>query len=236
MKKTILGLLLLLSVSLTGCAKAAPIPTEQDQLEVLAEQFRRLDNEIHWLDESGVQYAITDLNGNGYLELVVSSIQGSGLFTHSYYYEVNESCDGTTYWISTMGEDASEPDIGVYDVTVYVDTDGVRHYLFDDYIRNGYTENWLGKYDVTYENGQVYATLLASCTNIYQQETEEFDFTCTDADGNPISSETFDAIAGTVFAGMEQLTVHIGWASYSEWTSEPSIETLAQSYALFSIE
>ena len=36
-------------------------------------------------------YAITDLDQNGRLEIIASSCQGTGIYTYSNYYEVNES-------------------------------------------------------------------------------------------------------------------------------------------------
>ena len=39
-------------------------------------------------------YAITDLDQNGRLEIIASSCQGTGLYTYSNYYEVNERLDG----------------------------------------------------------------------------------------------------------------------------------------------
>lgn len=243
MKKTIFGLLLALSVSLAGCAKTPPEPTPtpapavEEQLAVLSEKLGSLENEIDWLSyEAGTQYAVTDLDGNGRLELVFSSMQGSGLFTYSYYYEVNEVGDGVAQWVQNTQEDMSEPDIGVYDVTVYTDDSGARHYLFDDYIRNGYAENGTTRYAVVYGGGKIEYDPIAYRYAVYNDEKQDFDTTYTDAISNAITEEAFNAIGDTVFADMSKQTAHIGWASYSEWAAAPSADALAQSYAAFSVE
>ena len=71
---------------------------------------------------------------------------------------------------------------------------------------------------------------------VYNDERQDFDTTYTDADGNAITEEAYNAIADTVFSGMERKTAHIGWTSYSDWAAAPSNEALAQSYAAFSVE
>lgn len=237
MKKTVFGLLLALSVCLAGCDKNTPAPAVEDQIAVLTEKLSALESEIDWLSyETGTQYAVTDLNDNGLLELVVSSIQGTGLFTTSYYYEVNEDGTGVTEWETNEADSFSEPDIGVYDAAVYVDDSGIRHYIFEDYIRSGWMGNWSGLYGVVYGNGQIEYTLLASRDAVYQESTQNYDTTYTDADGNAITEEAYNAIADTVFSGMERKTAHIGWSPYSDWAATPTVDALAQSYAAFSVE
>lgn len=238
MKKTVFGLLLALSVSLAGCDKNTPAPAVEDQLAVLAEKLSALESEIDWLSyDPSVQYAVTDLNDNGLLELVVSFIQGTGLFTTSFYYEVNEDGTGVTEWTGDDPEHLYEPDIaGEAEAPVYVDSDGVRHYIFDDYTRNGYAENGATRYAVVYGGGQIEYTALAKRYAVYNDERQDFDTTYTDADGNEITEEAYNAIADTVFSGMERKTAHIGWALCSDWAAAPTVDALAQSYAAFSVE
>lgn len=232
------ALCLALALLLTGCDKNTPAPAVEDQLAVLAEKLSALESEIDWLSyDTGAQYAVTDLNDNGLLELVVSSLQGTGLFTTSYYYEVNEDGTGVTEWTGNDPEHLYEPDIaGEAEAPVYVDSDGVRHYIFDDYSRNGYAENGTMRYAVVYSGGQIEYTILADRYAVYNDERQDFDTTYTDADGNAITEEAYNAIADTVFSGMERKTAHFGWESYSDWAAAPSNEALAQSYAAFSVE
>lgn len=237
MKKTVF--VLTLALLLTGCAKAPEVHSisSDEQIAVLAEKLSTLENEIDWLSyEPSTQFAVTDLDGNGLLELVVSSMQGTGLYTYSHYYEVNEDGSGVTEWRQSGDETESEPDIGVCDVTVRTGADGVRHYQFEDYIRNGYAENWLGLYDVVYSGGAVQLTLLAGRNAVIREGTDEFDMTFYDADGNEITEAEFDAIADTMLDGM---TAHIGWAGYEEVKGLPQeelIQPLANSWAMFSVQ
>lgn len=244
MKKTIFGFLLALSVSLAGCAKTPPEPTPtpgsavEDQLAVLAEKLGTLENEIDWLSyEAGAQYAVTDLDGNGLLELVVSSMQGTGLFTTSYYYEVNEDSTGVTEWTSDEDESFSEPDLlKEFNVRVYLDDDGVRHYILSDYLRNGAAEDIISLYSAVYNSGRIEYTYLAGKRDTYNEEKRGFDTTYTDADGNEITWEEFDAMADTVFSGMERKTAVIGWAAYdslADHSQEELLQVFRNSYEVF---
>lgn len=81
---------------------------------------------------SGYSYAVTDLDQNGHLELIVSTTQGSAHYTDSTYYEVNTSFDG----LSPCKQDKKEGDplgsLGAV-APVYCDLKaGVYHYIVTD--------------------------------------------------------------------------------------------------------
>ena len=235
MKKT--ALCLILALLLTGCAEPkVHVLSSDEQIAVLAERFSGLESEVEWLSyESSTQFAVTDLDGNGLLELVVSSMQGTGLFSYSHYYEVNEDGSGVTEWQWPQPME-SEPDIGYADMAFYSDEDGVRHYRLEDYIRNGYAENWLGLYDVVYRDDMIEQTLLAERYAVIRDGSDEFDMTFYDGNGQEITEAEFDAVANTMQTGQ---TAHIGWMGYDQVKGlgqEDLVRPLADSWAEFSAE
>lgn len=89
----------------------------------------------------GLYYAVTDLDQNGELEILTSSMAGSGRFSF------NGICgyDSRTASIRQMdyGGEKEDGDIGGYDIggvektSVYVAQDGTYHYAFTDFARAG---------------------------------------------------------------------------------------------------
>ena len=61
------------------------------QKEIISQNF-----EIWTLDSDYSQwfYTYADLNGNGRLEVIAATLQGSGLYTYANYYEVNSTYSG----------------------------------------------------------------------------------------------------------------------------------------------
>ncbi len=237
MRKTIL--FLTLALLLTGCEKTAPAPAVEDQLSVLAEKFNTLESEIDWLPYVGsaTTCAVTDLNDNGLLELVVTSVQGTGHFSTTYYYEVNEGGTDVTVWESAEDEFFSEPDLlKEFNVLMYLDADGIRHYILSDYLRNGAAESVVSLYSVVYKSGRIEYTYLAGKCERYNEETRNFDTTYTDADGTEITWEAFDAMADTVFAGMTKKVVTVGWSVYdalADLSQADLIQSFSYSYEAF---
>ncbi|MDO5424192.1 MAG: hypothetical protein Q4F41_10735 [Eubacteriales bacterium] len=212
---------------------------EMQQLQLIAENIDL------WIDQetysAAWQYAVTDLDQNERLEVIASSMQGTGLFTYSTYFEVNETFDGLKAVERSLAEGESEADILVQTVPVYYDAaTGLYSYVYEDLIRNGYAENYENKWALTLSDGQLQETTLAFCSTIYQDETPTI--TYQNADGEEISEEAYEAIADTVFADLEKKTASFTWLSpedSSEWTALDGTslaELLADSYRGFSIQ
>lgn len=84
-----------------------------------------------------VQYAVTDLDRDGRLELTVATIQGSGRYCYYSMYEVDDSGKKTVKWKRKTQEGESLADICNSDkVTTYTDeSSGVIYYQFEDFVR-----------------------------------------------------------------------------------------------------
>ncbi len=91
----------------TPAPTPAPMP-ESDQ-RALIERSRNV-----WepdLEYETWFFAITDLDHNGRLELLLASLQGSGLYTWVNVWEGNENYSGLTVWLDYTVECEAWPDI-----------------------------------------------------------------------------------------------------------------------------
>lgn len=189
-------------------------------------------------------YTVTDLDRNGRLELIVANMGGTGLYTYSSFYEVNETFDALESCAYNAIEGDSQADIIIDTAPVYIDTEtGSRYYVFDDLIRNGAAEYYENKRALSLEKGQINTLPLAWKTSIYTEGNSEPEVTCIDQNQVPISETDYDAIANTAFEGLEQKTAHFGW--YEVWGSaledaealdaDAWLEILHTSYDAFSL-
>ena len=88
--------------------------------------------------------AAADLDHNGRLEIIVSAAGGTGMFTTTRIWEVNEQKDGISEVKWEKEEGDSEPDaLGSIRQTAYIDEDSeLIYYIAPDYTRNGAAENY----------------------------------------------------------------------------------------------
>ena len=120
--------------------------------------------------DPGISFAVTDLNHNGRLEIIVSVVQGSGVYSHTAFYEISEdhsslerlSVNGEAY-IDEVGDFLRS--VAIYDCYL---KDGEYYYLVQDYVSggwnckadmfysysfgNGVTSDRLGGYEISAEN------------------------------------------------------------------------------------
>ncbi len=110
----------------------------------------------------GTKYTVTDLNGNGRLEIIAASCQGTGHYTYADIYEVSADGNSLVHYKQTVPEGDSQADIiwGVAPV-YYNSKENVYRYVFDDLIRNGAAYYYEGKKSLELKEGQVLETTLA---------------------------------------------------------------------------
>lgn len=166
-----------------------------------------------WMPADGQQwdYTITDLDHNGRSEVICASMQGTGLFTYVQAFEL--SPDGST--LVPLTEDAYEgqpfPDIGSSTCVCYYDASaGLYHYVFADFMRNGYAEQYVSYEALTLQAGAFTRQTLACRIALYDAEGKET-LSFTDGFGAPISEEEFNTAADRAFAGMEKHEVVLKW-------------------------
>lgn len=84
-----------------------------------------------------LDYAVTDFDQDGRLELTVSSMEGSGRFTYYHIHEVDKTGKKLVKWKLNHKQGDSHADISIKDqVTTYKDKEsGMIYYLFEDFVR-----------------------------------------------------------------------------------------------------
>lgn len=235
--KRIISLLLWAAIVLSlfsGCGKkepaAAPVetvppiaetqppatqPEAPTELPTLEEQFACIaGNASVWLDnpEYGERpmYTVTDLDGNGLLEVIRSLCSGTGLFTTSQIYEVAPAGKTLNPIQYGVPEGDSEPDIQYGYVVVY-EKDGRSWYIFDDIMRNGAAEHYTTHYAVSKSGSEVTIETLCSSRTTYNTQTDTVDEQYFGPDGTEVTSTEFDSMESTRFEGYERRMVGLQW-------------------------
>ena len=213
------------SDSLEKTSMTAELNTQEEIEEEEDMVYRQLSliaqNRQLWLEDYEslgyiVHYAVTDLDQNGRYEIIISGMGGTGLYTTSRIFEVNESLDGITECITDFLE-GSEPDLVEEVWERYLDENFLPHYVVEDITRNGMYGAFLATMELVMEEGKISTNFLAGKETI-AGETQEDDYTViyTDSQGNVISEEEYNNIVADYFAGCEREEKKIGWQDVTE--------------------
>ena len=172
MKKYLSILLCLaLCASMAACSSGEPTPEPEepavsgepeDQVKLIAE------NKDLWLvtdvNEADLyQYAVTDLDENGRLELIATITEGSGQFSTTHFYEVSEDFSKLEPLEYAYGETHSEPDIGWYNALRCYKGEYGNFVIAMDEMRNGYAENYYTQDLIVLKDGVVDAHSISYC-------------------------------------------------------------------------
>ena len=186
----------------------------EEQLQLIA------DHASVWMGDTELTaepffYAVTDFDQNGQLEIVQSSCQGTGLFTYTQMWEVSADKTELTPCRFAAAEGDSQPDIITNPDAVYYDeAKDCYYYLFCDTIRNGAAEHYQNQVAFSLQDGVVTTTLLAQSHSIYTNAGSKEEITYTDANGNSIDEEAYNAAAAQAFSGRKAMKAEIGWTDY----------------------
>ena len=184
------------------------------QLEIIAENRDLWFEDPEYMDEI-YQCAVTDLNLDGRMEIIVSSFGGSGSYTFSRFFEVNEGYDELTECTTNFMEGDSQADIMVDTTTAYYDNaSGGIYYIFSDDLHVSAGENYENLRALTLQNGQVTEQYLAKMSEITNGETATVTF--HDMDGNVIDETAYYAIPDKVFPDAQKYAVTFGWLDMKE--------------------
>ena len=181
----------------------------QEQIEIIAQ------NSSGWYADDefdSYNYAVTDLDQNGRLEIIVSICQGSGMFTYTDIYEVNEALDGLTKCVQGFKEGESQADIGVMSANCYL-LDGAYYYVFNDTVRGSASELYENMRSICLENGATTERFLASRTTVYPFDSEDPTITIVDADGNELTDSEYESIGDIVYADAQRLLAAFNWVT-----------------------
>ncbi len=186
-------------------------------------------------------YTVTDLDHNGRLELICASVQGSGIYTYSNYFEVNEQLDGLMQCDVKSDRGGSEADVVVETVPVYYDgEEDIYHYIFSDYIRDGMTMSYENIRELSLKNGEITDKVFVYKDSIYDENGMETAEYYNAATKEAIDREQYESMVETVFAGLEKKTAAFSWegrlmSELKEMDREQIQDMLQKSYKGFSI-
>ncbi len=213
----------------------------QEQLELIADSIDQWALPMEYANEV-YEYAVTDLDNNGRLEIITANMGGTGIYTYSNFYEVNETYDGLTLCERDVTEGESQADIGTESVQAYHDSEtGTVYYVFEDYIKNGAAEHYEVQIAISLVDGKVSEETLAIRSEIYDADNG-LTISHQNAAGEEVTAEEYEGIADTVFAGMEKREAQFGWCVYQGTDGieefrglerEEMLEVLTKSYEGF---
>lgn len=223
MNKKLLALTLIIIVlltSLTACkAGVSPINKESidSQLNIIAENAHIWEPfDIYPGDR--FKFSVTDLDANGRLEVITTVCRGTGLYSESTYYEVDETFTSLTKWEHKTDDykEFLQADIISSKAECFINPDtNERFYRFGDHHKDtaAYTCNY--KMCLTFKNKTVTEELLAfwSISAATTDETGNYDITETiqTRDGEALTKEEFSSFAENKFKGYEKFDAAIMW-------------------------
>ena len=183
----------------------------EDQIALLAanaRQWVKTDPAIPY------SFAVTDLDRNGRLEIITSICMGTGIFTYTDVWEVNETYDGVMRCETDFDEYYSQADIIDSSLTAF-ERDGDYYYIVTDYIRNGYAYHAEELRSLCLKGG-VYGEALRACRVAEVSEDYEETTTYYNADDAVISEAEFEAMPEMCFADARPYTATLVWYSFYE--------------------
>ena len=226
MKKILsLALALMLMLSIGTAAYAAPVRASDEsaaaQIKLLCNSFGAFRQDDSW------SYTVTDLNHNGRLELIASSIQGTERYTLVKLWEVGEDLNSVTACRVEIPEDESFPDILTENAdTFYNPGNDLWYYTFYDNIVLSPEETYYARCAVNLDKGVLSFQQLA-----VQHTTLTGGVSITeymDNNGDIISAEQYNSAGLTGSADYVRSSTNFDWFSAASATED----RLAASYAV----
>lgn len=190
-------------------APTEPKKSFEAQFTILAE------NAPMWLQQEEKEptwYAVTDLDGNGQLEIIASVCRGTGLFSTSNFYEVNESKGTLEPLLFDMGESDSQPDLIYGAVEYWVDdAESVTWYIFTDALRNGPAEHDEVRFALSKWGSGILAEPICSKHTAVSNNWGDMTDTFFDGNGNEISYNDYSNLPAARFPGCRHGLRAFGW-------------------------
>lgn len=224
-KKKVLSLVLALSTLLAfGAAASAEHSSVSQQIDLI---YAMLPSTIPEIQAQSWYCAITDFDHNGRLELLAAS--GHGLDAQAKAWEINSSFDGLAKCGFLVSSDESLPDMLTESAdTFFKSSDGTWNYRYND------SDSTQGQF-----NSRICSLTLLGGNFVYQdyaaQSSEMINgilaITFTDADGNIITPDEYNAAAVKAFEGCERSSTSFGWIKFTD--AQASAQFLSDSYAVF---
>ena len=175
------------------------------------------------------RYAITDLDHNGRVEVLVASQHQADRSTTVKLWELSEKMDSLVECSTKLEEGESFPDILSDNADTYYDpATGAWSYLFYDNILLSENEGYTNKCAVTLKDGSLSYQPLAIEHILVQNGQRTVSY--MDPEGRTIEAEAFNNAGQQLFFGMDKVSSNFGWFRYEDAVDAA---TLSDSYAVF---
>jgi hypothetical protein len=208
---------------------------EQDSSDV-SDQIKVIeDNKDVWsrADYEGEEYSytVTDLDHDGYLEIITATLQGSGFYTYFDVYEVSEDKTKLVEQPYDSEEGESLPDIIETTVDTYTMPDGTVNYAYTDILRASAADGYelIGYFSL--DDGKITITPVASKYTLSETE-EESTTTYADADDKEITEDDFNAALDNALSGATKGTQKFQWIAEEDWNDDIT-DQLKSAYETF---
>ena len=233
------------------CEWKKPAVRDKEKNAAITNKAETLDDQITlisqqsdmWLDKDyiGLYCAVTDLDHNGRLEVIVSTgIQGSGGHTISWYYQV--SMDGLG--LHRVREEGNASDIVDEIKTVFVDPEtGTHYYCVSDYVSYGAGSRYIWYGAMALKDGLITKRTYAGgeCTWNKKRTEEVWQYSrYRDGKEEKLKDKKadIDSLAEDFFNGFDKKKVNISWVylgGAKKYSKQKLRKMLAKSYQEFQV-
>ncbi len=222
----------------------------ESQIKLIVSNLNDCINNIeNFIDAYGI--AITDLNFDNHLEIIVATCGGTGNLTNCYVFEINDDytnlyeCDirFDGYKYIQKYEKNSNADVFNYDKLTHFYQNEQHFYILKDTGRCGWAEQYNEKVAVSLNNGIYLEKTLAYDISLYELNSKEPDRTIKDFNDKLITETEFNTIEDKYFEGYNKDTVQIAWTGlmthhnypngFLSYTDKELVELLINSYYTF---
>ena len=190
----------------------------KNQIYIIADHRELWNNLLDYANET-CQYTLTDLDQNGRIELIVSQWGGTGYYTYSEYYEVNDTYDGLIKCFKNYKEGDSQADIMVDTVDSYFDkSTDTNYYIFMDYIKISPAEYYEGIRSLSLKNGKITEIPLVNKTTTYEDD-DKSTTRYTDSEGLEITEDVYLQVVEKRYGDFEKKKITFSWYDLRELDS-----------------
>ena len=173
----------------------------------------------------GPKFAVTDLNHNGRLELILSDNQGSGFFSYTRFYEVSD--DYSSLVLMNVNGEAVTDEYGDFtlfgddqDVTIYncYTLDGKYYYELGDYASAGWSYKAF-EFQAYCFDTEVERTFIGGCSvSVDENISDRVNVSLVDSDFEHFADDaSYIEYLDSYWSGYEsQGTVEVKWISFED--------------------
>lgn len=208
----------------------------EDQLKLIV-RFSDLWLKKEHKKKPYLTYAVTDLDRNGRWEIIASADrQGSGRFSYTDYFQVNEAGDGLEKIRTGYKEGESEVDL-VHDLeTAYYDPEKKEyHYMTGDFSTAGAAAGYVKTVEaLTLSNGAIRTDCLGyeNCERDRKGRETTTYYRMESGEEKKVEKMEFsrDLLGDGAYPGCGKMNTHIGWF---QW--EGNLQNVTEEYLLYNL-